>query len=341
MRILVHSPYFFPRLGGLENVVAMLSENFVRLGHEVVVVSSTPLSDAVEPFDFPVVRDSSLLSLMHQLRKCDVFLQFNVSLRALPALALVPRPWVVSHHSWFSGLLTTETLAGRAKRLACRFATNVCCSKAVATHVGGNAIVLSNPYDNEIFFCDDPKCQKREVLVVARLVSDKGVTIALQAVHQLLKNGRETQLTIVGDGPERNALEAEAQALGIRHLVRFTEALQPREVANQMRQHHILVVPSIWEEPFGIVALEGLACGCEVIVSDCGGLPEAIGTHGRTFPKGNPIELAARIEESLKSPLPINHPGRQAHLQHHNSLKCTERFIAVLESCAKPSLGVD
>ncbi|CAN5773034.1 hypothetical protein BH11VER1_BH11VER1_10730 [soil metagenome] len=340
MRILVHSPYFFPRLGGLENIVAMLSRDFVNLGHEVVVVTNTPLSNTAEPFSFPVIRNSSLRPLMHHLRWCDIFLQFNLSLRALPALALMPRPWVVSHQSWLSHLPTSHTLPGELKRLACRFATNICCSQAIADNVQGNAIVIPNPYDNQIFFPHEKPSQTGDVLVVARLVSDKGVALALQAVHHLLKEGRTTQLTIVGDGPEKGALEAEALALGIHHLVLFTGPLQPREVAEQMRQHRILVVPSIWEEPFGIVALEGLACGCEVIVSDCGGLPEALGSHGKTFSKGNALELAFHIKESLKIDSMVNHSGRKEHLQHHESLTSAKRFIAVLESCAKPGLGI-
>lgn len=336
MRILVYSPYFFPRVGGLENVAAMLSRDFVNLGHDVVVMTSTPLSDAVDQFNFPVIRDSSLRALMRELTASDVFLQFNISLKALPALVMVPRPWVVSHQSWFSGLHTAETFAGKAKRLACRFATNICCSQAIANNVQGRSIVIPNPYDNHIFFRHPTEAPSRQVLVVARLVSDKGVTLALQAVHNLFKNGLETHLTIVGDGPERANLEAESKTLGIDHLISFTGSLSPEEVATQMRQHRVLVVPSIWEEPFGIVALEGLASGCEVIVSDCGGLPEAISSHGRTFTKGNVIELAACIREALRSPLRINPLDLSQHLQQHESLELAKRFIAVLESCIAP-----
>ncbi len=59
---------------------------------------------------------------------------------------------------------------------------------------------------------------------------------------------------------------------------------------------------SRFDEPFGIVALEGIACGCVVVGSEGGGLPEAIGPCGRTFKNGDAQDLARVLAELLRHP---------------------------------------
>src|SRR5207248_5895588 len=108
------------------------------------------------------------------------------------------------------------------------------------------------------------------------------------------------RLTIVGDGPERAALEKQASQL--QSQVEFAGAQHGEQLADSLRQHHILVVPSLWQEPFGIVALEGIACGCVVIGSAGGGLSEAIGPCGVTFPNGDARALAKAIARLLADP---------------------------------------
>ena len=62
------------------------------------------------------------------------------------------------------------------------------------------------------------------------------------------------------------------------NIVEFFEVIETNhDLVNQLNQSEILVVPSLWSEPFGIVALEGLACGCALLASDAGGLPDAVG----------------------------------------------------------------
>lgn len=56
-----------------------------------------------------------------------------------------------------------------------------------------------------------------------------------------------------------------------------------------------MVVPSLWDEPFKIVALEGIACGCVVVGSKGGGLKDAIGPCGLTFDNGDVAGLTAQL----------------------------------------------
>lgn len=91
------------------------------------------------------------------------------------------------------------------------------------------------------------------------------------------------------------------------------------------------VVPSIWREPFGIVALEGIACGCVVVGSEGGGLKEAIGPCGVTFPNGDAEALPARLEALLSSPqLLVGYRAKAAtHLSAYTKAVVAEKYLRI------------
>ncbi|MEM8549912.1 MAG: glycosyltransferase, partial [Verrucomicrobiota bacterium] len=89
----------------------------------------------------------------------------------------------------------------------------------------------------------------------------------------------------------RATLEQQAQGKD----VVFTGAMSGPALAAELNRHKLLAVPSRWREPFGIVALEGMACGCVPIVADGGGLVDAVGPAGVSFPRGN----AKALQDSL------------------------------------------
>jgi glycosyltransferase involved in cell wall biosynthesis len=165
-------------------------------------------------------------------------------------------------------------------------------------------------------------------------VTEKGVDLLLEALARLKRNDLRPSLTIIGDGPERKNLEEQSKRLDLSAQVTFAGAKQTEEVADLLHQHQLLVIPSRYDEPFGIVALEGIACGCAVIGSAGGGLPEAIGPCGVTFPNGDINALAQRIEELLARP---EERGRLLsesanHLSKFDPAKIAKRYVAVFES---------
>jgi glycogen(starch) synthase len=118
------------------------------------------------------------------------------------------------------------------------------------------------------------------VLCVGRLVPQKGIEYFIRAIPSIASRFPEAKFIIVGEGWSRDALEAEARATGHRNKIRFTGFVSDKEVVNLMTSADVLVVPSIYE-PFGIVALEGMATGVPVVASQVGGLAEVI-EHDRT-----------------------------------------------------------
>ena len=142
------------------------------------------------------------------------------------------------------------------------------------------------------------------VVSVRRLVPRTGVDVLLDAWAQAgITDGR---LVIVGDGPERRALEQQARALG-RADVTFAGAPDDATLVDWYRAADLTVVPSRTLEGYGLVVLESLACGTPVLVTDAGGLPEAVAAldPGLVVPAADAAALAARLRELCGGPEPV------------------------------------
>lgn len=302
MKLLLYTPAFLPLVGGLEINTANLACELQRAGHEVTVVTTTP-GDGPDGLPFRVVRRPTPWELLRWARWCDLFYQANVSLRGLWPLLLVRRPWVASHHSWYCRTDGRVAWQDRLKRYLLRHAAaSIAVSRAVAEDLDTPSIVIPNPYRDRLFRILPGIERTRDLAFIGRLVSDKGADILLDALGILAGRGLRPGLTVVGDGPERPRLTEQAGRLGIAPQVEFMGVQTDEALVRTLNEHRILVVPSRYEEPFGIVALEGIACGCLVVGSAGGGLKEAIGPCGVTFRNGDAAELAAAIERLLLDP---------------------------------------
>lgn len=143
--------------------------------------------------------------------------------------------------------------------------------------------------------------KEQMILFVGRLTSQKGCEYLIRAMPQIL-NKYNAKLLIVGDGPSRNYLESEASRLGVSSKVIFTGFLSDSEMVKLMKSTDVLVVPSIYE-PFGIVALEGMAANVPVVASDIDGLSEIIrhGENGiKVFPQ-NPYSIFWGVDRILSN----------------------------------------
>ena len=109
------------------------------------------------------------------------------------------------------------------------------------------------------------------VVAVRRLVPRMGLSVAIEAVADM----PAAQLVIIGEGPERSALEATAERLGCRDRVRILGALSDVERDQWLAAATVSVVPTLAHEGFGLVVLESLAAGTPVVVSDVDGLVDA------------------------------------------------------------------
>jgi glycosyltransferase involved in cell wall biosynthesis len=205
-------------------------------------------------------------------------------------------------------------------------------SRAVADDVPG-ACVVPNPYRHEVFRAIPGIARTKDLIFVGRLVSDKGGDVLLRAMALLKKKGLTPGLTYVGSGPEEATWAALAEELAIGDQVRFVGRADGERVAHALSEHRILVVPSRWAEPFGIVALEGIACGCVVVASEGGGLTEAVGDCGITVPNGDAEALAAALDRVLRSEelQGTLRGGAARHLAAHRPDVAARGYLAILE----------
>ena len=106
---------------------------------------------------------------------------------------------------------------------------------------------------------------RTDIVYVGRLIDDKRVDMLLHAIGRLSTAFPEVSCLVVGEGPERPALESLVTALGLGQQVRFAGSLASQEVYGHLKTAQVLVLPSV-REGFGIVVLEAQAAGAVPIV---------------------------------------------------------------------------
>ena len=319
-------------MGGIEQVSLALAREFTFAGHAVKVVTSTAEFGQIS-FPFEVIRNPSVPHLWQLVRWCEVLLHNNISLRTAWPLLMIRRPWVIAHHTWIARVDGSVGVRDRLKLFLSRFASNIAISQAIADHLGVASVVTGNPYREDIFKRDPMAVRDRELIFVGRLVSDKGADILVEALQLLQSRDLRPRLTVVGSGPEAGALRALAAKLQLTNQVNFVGAKTGSELAGLLNRHQIIVVPSRWREPFGLVALEGLACGCKAIVARCGGLVEAIGPCAIPFEHQSVGGLADAIGSTLQDVSDFDPYWRLADevLQRCRAKKVAQRYLEVLE----------
>lgn len=296
MRILLYSHWFYPSIGGVETISRVLAEAFVRAGHEVTILTSTPGEAMAAPYT--VVRNSSNAQVRALARQHDILLQNTISLRNLLPVLGTGCPVVVTHHSWLRRGDGSRGLENYLKLVAVRLCENVSISKAIAAALPVPSTVICNLFEADAFSYVPGATRDRDLVFMGRLIPEKGCQLVLEAMGMLKARGLTPALSVIGDGPLLPSLQLQAEQLGIAAQVEFLGALREGRGA-QVARHRILVAPSVWQEPFGLVALEGIASGCAIVASSGGGLPDAVGPCGLYFPNGDVAALAAQLERLL------------------------------------------
>jgi len=154
----------------------------------------------------------------------------------------------------------------------------------------------------------DPEAQGPVILFVGRLMALKGIRYLLGAMPRILSTFPQTNLYIVGDGPERARLEGMCVALGIQDNVRFFGEVPHQDLPPYYTAADVFVLPSCRDktgalEGLGVVLLEAMACGVPVVGSDIGGIPQIIenGVTGLLSEPESSDSLARNILQILEN----------------------------------------
>lgn len=332
MRVLFWSDWFLPSIGGVEVFSARLLPALAARGHEITVVAGhhtaglpdvTHISGVtVRRFLFhPLLaandleRTANLLATINRLKRelaPDIVhlntlgpsILFHLRTPAAPAPVLL-----TMHSPVMSDATRPDTLYAQGLHSAtwincnsnavrddlCRLAPALCPRSSV-TYYGMEPPPLQPgplPRDTPV------------VLAYGRLVRDKGFDIAIRAFAELVQRVPAARLVIAGDGPAREELEALAATCGAAGSVEFSGPVSPEAVPALINTATVVVVPSRWDEPFGLVALEAALMSRPVVATRAGGLAEVVehGVTGFVIEKEDVVALTSAVGHLL------DHPG--------------------------------
>lgn len=332
MKILIGTQYFLPHWGGIQTVTDILANELLAQGHDVRIVTETT-EEMDEPYPCLILRGLKRSAVREQVHWCDVFLQQQINMATMKAWLGTGRPLVIAMHT-----ILHYGLAKRARQLAMRLAHERLYVSAAMQHEAGlPGTVIGNPYNSRLFRRLPEAEMMRdgcpELVAMGRLTYDKGFDLLLQSLADLRGRGLKPSLSLIGDGDARPALEAQARQLGLSEQVEFLGSLPAQQIARMLNAASLLVVPSRWAEPFGLIALEAIACGCPVIGSCGGGLPDAIGPCGETFPNENVSSLTALLERWLLQPELRKEAMQHArqHLAQYQPTAVAAKYLAAME----------
>jgi glycosyltransferase involved in cell wall biosynthesis len=350
---------------------------------EVTVVTQTQTNaNGDPPTSFRIVRSPALLELVDLMRESDVIHIAGATLLPMALALLCGKPMVVEHHGFQAacpnGLLfyePTETpcpghyMAGRYdKCMECnrkkaglpksllmllltpvrrwllnRASANIMPTDWLATVLKLERMrtvyhgIPAQPGDSLV------RPEPPTFAFQGRLVSTKGAKLLLRAAESMLEANQEFRIVVVGDGPERNNLQAfMTEALSRRvSLLGHVPADRLTEV---LRDAGTVVMPSLGGEVFGLVAAENMMRGKLVIVSDIGAMREVVGETGLVFRTGDAHDLATCMKRTIDEPELASSLGysariramqifdRDSMIEKHISLYC-EAF----SRCTRPS----
>jgi glycogen synthase len=169
---------------------------------------------------------------------------------------------------------------------------------------------------------------------MGRLVSSKGARVLLEAAHQLKAKGYVFQIKIIGEGPERDALEMLALGLQIRDRIDFLGHVSSEQSQQSLSDTAAVVVPSLAGEVFGLVVVENMLHGKTLIVSDMGSLREVVGDTALIFPAGDVSALAHCMQQVMERPdlaASLGSAARARAMQLFNQDSMIERHISLYD----------
>jgi glycogen synthase len=334
-KILISSYRFNPSVGGIETVALIVAEELAKQGYTIKVITQTPAAqNHQKDFPFEVIRHPSTLQTLNLVRWCDLFLMNDSdSLRAAWPLLAMPKRSIVVHHS---KKIPTERLFPWQEPLKHRVSQqseNIVVSQALGKQLAVPYTVVSNPYNNDLFFEMPEVKRNQELVFLGRLDDQKGLDLLLKALKLLKEQAITPCLTVIGTGIAETNFRQLAQDLGIASQVDFVGEKTGLELVRLLNAHQIMVVPSRLFEAFGLVVLEGIACGCVVLGSAQGGLPEAIGPCGETFINENVQDLARQLSDLWRHPerLSVYRANAKEYLRHFRRDRIAASYIEVIE----------
>ncbi len=349
-RILFWTELFWPYIGGVQILAAKTLPILRQRGYQFAVITShgdRDLPDVDSYEGLPVyrfrfwqalaARDIDLLSdarhrvaelkrafkphLIHiNFTDPSVFFHFQTA-QAYPAPMLVSLRVGLPKQSFASDSLLQRSFSSAAWVTANSKAL-LAEARGLFPEISSMSSVIYNGLDSPDIPIEALPLDGPRLVCAGRLVSDKGFDIALAAMASLVKRFPTLQMTIVGDGPARVQLQQQAIDLGMAKAVTFVGWVDPGQIPTFMKSATIVIMPSRWEEAFGLVALEAALMARPVVATRVGGLPEVVvdGETGLLVQKDDSGALAGAVAFLL------DHPEQAMSMGNAGRLRAREVF---------------
>jgi glycogen(starch) synthase len=342
MRILYWTPQFWPETGGIEvlamNTLPALSER----GYQFLVVASHGRSEQpdsavykgipIRRFPFWTTLSKNDVSLTLNLQKRIVELKrtfqpdlIHINFSGYTAFfqqataKAYPAPTLVSLHSDLTGLdLGPATILGRLFHVAdwVTAVSNATLTQAqqVIPEIAGRSSMIPGCVGP----CDLPPSplpfDKPCIVGIGRLVHEKGFDVLLDAIPAVADRFPDLSVRLIGDGPERFSLEQRTIGLGLKERIEFLGSIPNDDIPRHINGATLVVIPSRYQEAFGIVALEAGWMTRPVVATCVGGLAEIVVNEetGLLVEMENSWALAEAIIRLLSQPEKAEQMGRAA-----------------------------
>jgi len=328
----MHCVYFPPEVGGLESHVFYLCRGLVARGHEVDAVTSRSLPGLPEHEVMDGVRvwrtwlparntpgwaAHALFSMPRfgaLAAEADVLHAQDIAgvLPCMVARGARNAPFVTTYHSsHFLRRASSPFWRPIFRRFLMAADINLAASTeiaSVAESLAPGVLVepVTNGVETSFFRRVDPSLPapppgRRRVIVPRRLFAKNGVEHFVRAVP-LIAREVDVEAVVVGDGPERGALERLARGLGVADRVTFLGARAHADMPSLLSSAELAVIPSLMEAT-SVAALESMACELPVAASRVGGLPEIVDDEvGALFAPADAEALARAVVDLFGAP---------------------------------------
>ncbi|MDX2273740.1 MAG: glycosyltransferase family 4 protein [Cyanobacteriota bacterium] len=313
MKVLYWSEQFFPDIGGVEILSSDLITYLCQQGHQFCVITSNKVrkSDlpdstntnlSVHRFPFRKILDDHDLKRMKDLITiiCEIIVKFNPNILHVntqsPSIFFFERiirmskikdiPILYSLHSPLNPIFHPEItinsesiitkVLSKAQRITAVSESLMKDFLAVFPEISHKAELVYNGLYIPDAIPETITFSPPKLLCLGRIVPHKGFDLAIKAMPSILKKIPDCQLIIAGGGPEMPALVDLVEALEISNQVKFLGWVEKDKVAALLNSVSIILMPSRWNEPFGLVALQAAQMARPIVATRDGGIPEIV-----------------------------------------------------------------
>ena len=287
----------------------------------------------------PTMYPQGLLAIKNANRfKKPILLNVSLTVRGVPE----DFTWNLRRRLWVrTALYQTKGIIATVPKCIERFQDIGLFDEVIAPKFN----IIGHPIDAQKF-TPRPKLSEQDgilrVLVISRMIPEKGLLYILEAMTPLLEARSNLILQFLGSGPMRSLLEAEVVERGFQEKVIFLNSVSHQEIPNIIGAADIFVNHPVsighWEEYFGIANLEAMSCGLPCVLTTCGGIPYVIREKDLAIlvEERNIVQLREAIScliDSEQKRYEMGQRGRQYVESYYALPMVAEKFHRIVQGC--------